>query len=55
MSKLSDQLRQSLAKKQGLHHTEGESGQPQANKRVKVKPLAPAGGRPQFRPSGRGG
>lgn len=55
MSKLSDQLKQSLAKKQGQQHPEAESGQPQANKKIKVKPTAPAGGRPQFRPSGRGG
>lgn len=53
MSKLSDTLARALAKKQGKQHIENDDA-PVVEKKVKVKPAAPAGKKPPTRSAGRG-
>ena len=53
MNKMSDLLKQALAKKQGTHHIEGDEA-PQAEKKT-AKPRAPViGKKPPTRSAGRG-
>ena len=53
MSKMSDLLKQALAKKQGTHHIEGDEA-PQAEKKT-AKPRAPViGKKPPTRSASRG-
>jgi hypothetical protein len=54
MSKLSDTLKQALAKKQGIHHVDGSDAGTTVEKKTKVKPSAGPAKKPPTRSAGRG-
>lgn len=53
MSKLSDTLKQALAKKKGVQHIENADA-PATEKKARVKTTPPAGKKPPTRSAGRG-
>jgi hypothetical protein len=54
MSKLSDTLKQALAKKQGTHHVDGSEVNATVEKKARVKPAAGPAKKPPTRSAGRG-